>query len=196
MGSSLQEQLLKAGLVTEQQVRREKARGAEAARRGKKNRKTPPAVHHRTQQSTAAAASNPPQENPARTAQTVAKPSEKQDKKAASPSERKLLRARIKILLRRHRVNDAEAETPYHFLVGKHIRRIYVTDAQHTSLCQGQLVIIPFGERHYLISINKVSALQQLDPNLTIITHQSANAADSEADDVYAGYRVPDDLIW
>lgn len=196
MGSSLQEQLLKAGLVTEQQVRREKARGTEAVRRGQKHRKAPHAVRHRTQQSTAAAVSKPTQESPARTVPTVAKQSEKQDKKAASPSDRKLLRARIKILLRRHRVNDAEAETPYHFLVGKHIRRIYVTDAQHALLCQGQLVIIPFGERHYLLSLDKVGALQQLDPNLTIITHKSANTTDSDTDDVYAGYRVPDDLIW
>ena len=126
MGSSLQEQLLKAGLVTEQQVRREKARGTEAVRRGQKHRKAPQAVRHRTQQSTAAAVSKPTQESPAGTVPTVAKQSEQQDKKTASPSDRKLLRARIKILLRRHRVNDAEAETPYHFLVGKHIRRIYV----------------------------------------------------------------------
>jgi uncharacterized protein YaiL (DUF2058 family) len=198
MGSSLQEQLLKAGLVTEQQVRREKARGKEGIRREKekKHRKAPQPPRHTKQQPTPApVASNPKQENLARATQPDARQPEKPDK-AASPSERKILRARIKILLRRHRVNDPEAETPYHFLVGNYIRRIYVNDAQHAQLCQGQLVIIPFGERHYLIPADKVDGLQQLDSNLAVITHKSANAADSEADDLYAGYQVPDDLIW
>jgi uncharacterized protein YaiL (DUF2058 family) len=195
MGSSLQEQLLKAGLVTEQQARRGKTRGTEAVRREKKNRKAPPAPRLREQRSSPAAVRRAQRKSLAPTDQTAAKHPE-QGNKVASPNERKLIRARIKILLRRHRVNDPEAGTPYHFVVGKHIRRIYVTEAQHTLLCQGQLVIIAFGERHYLISEDKLPALQQLEPNLTIITHASANAPDSDVDDLYAGYRVPDDLIW
>ena len=195
MGSSLQEQLLKAGLVTEQQLRREKARGAEALRRDKKNRKAPHAAQRRNPQSRATADHNPKRESPAGATQTALGHPEKREQ-AASASDQKLLRTRIKILLRRHRLNDPEAETPYHFVLGKHIRRIYVTDAQHALLCQGQLVVIPFGERHYLVSADKLRSLQQLDPKLTIITHNAASAAEAEGDDPYAGYRVPDDLIW
>lgn len=191
MGSSLQEQLLKAGLVTEQQVRRDKVRGTAAVRREKRTRKATPPLRHPEQQ----AAPNSKREPPPRATQTAASLPDKRDK-TTSASDRKLIRARVKILLRRHRVNDPEAETPYHFLVGKHIRRIYVTDAQHVLLCQGQLAIIPFGERHYLIAVDHLGALQQLDPNLTIITHKPTNFAESEAEDAYASYRVPDDLIW
>lgn len=195
MGSSLQEQLLKAGLVTEQQVRREKARGADSVRREKKSRKAPHPGRQRVQASSKTSVTPTKRESPARAVEGVAEHREEQGK-PLSPSERKLLRARIKILLRRHRVNDPEAETPYHFLVGKHIRRLYVTDAQHALLCQGQLVIIPFGERHYLIPGDKLGQLQQLDSNLTVIRHESSSTADSEADERYAGYQVPDDLIW
>lgn len=194
MGSSLQEQLLKAGLVTEQQLRGGRARSAPGGRRQKRTKTARPSLGQREPQSPSTAASHSGGEAPA-TQTLVAEQPHKQEK-TVSASERKLLRARIKILLRRHRVNDPDAETPYHFLVGKQIRRIYVTEAQHASLRQGQLVIIPFGERHYLVSSEKLAALQQLDPNLNIIQHPGSEAAESEGDDSYAGYRVPDDLIW
>ncbi|MGF1613604.1 MAG: DUF2058 family protein [Gammaproteobacteria bacterium] len=195
MGSSLQEQLVKAGLVTEQQVRQQKIRGIETVRRAKKKKQGARPIRQSEQPSNAADPAHLKGQDTHRAAQQTVTQPEPEDK-SPSPSERKLLRVRVKALLRRYRVNDPEAETPYHFLVGKHIRRLYVTDGQHALLSQGLLAIIPFGERHYLIAADKLAALKQVDPNLTIITQKAVSPGESATDDPYAKYPVPDDLIW
>lgn len=194
MGSSLQEQLLKAGLVTAEQVRRAETPIKGASRKPQKGQKVGHKARHRQGGPNVPPVPERHQQPDLRPVQEETPAEDREEKRVAR--QRKLARARIKTMLRHHRVNDPEADIPYHFLVGKYIRRIYVTAAQHCLLRQGELAIIPFGERHYLLSATALPALRELEPDLPIITHQPNIPPDADPNDAYTGYQVPDDLIW
>jgi uncharacterized protein YaiL (DUF2058 family) len=93
--------------------------------------------------------------------------------------------------VRSQQLNDPGAEVAYHFVVGKLIKRLYVTAEQHRSLCAGELAIAVVGERSYLISIPSAEQLLALDPN-AVVVRPSREAGTAED----ASEGVPDDLLW
>ncbi|HEY5790108.1 MAG TPA: DUF2058 family protein, partial [Gammaproteobacteria bacterium] len=78
------------------------------------------------------------------------------------------------------------------------IKSIYVTATQHASLVQGALVIATLGGRYELVPAETGEKICQRDPRRVISRQPDAPAAAAtgDADDPYAAYQVPDDLIW
>ncbi|MCB1744885.1 MAG: DUF2058 family protein, partial [Gammaproteobacteria bacterium] len=142
MSSSLQEQLLKAGLVTEDQVKKTR----HESRRSEKSR--PKAAK---KQRGAANARKPDARAEAVRREQEAK--REQDRKLNL--EREALKAareakqRARQFARKVCVNDAQAEVAFHFVRNGAVKRLYVTEAQRQGLVAGSLAIVAPAETHF-----------------------------------------------
>lgn len=142
MRGSLQEQLLKSGLV------KDKAKNKKPKKKSKSKRKTPP--QSATNNNTAPIARKPLADN------ELEKP----------------VKAQIKQILKENRVNSKEAEIPYNYTIGTQVKRCYVTENQLQQLSAAELVIVNWNDRSYLIPSSLVSELLELHPDLRLFNTQ------------------------
>ena len=166
MGKSLREQLLEAGLVAPKASPARGSNKVPRARQEQRDRGAPPI-------------------------RESAKPAPEKTNAKSSVKARQALRHSVRRLVRSQQLNEKDAEVAYHFVVGKLIKRLYVTPEQHRRLCAGELAIAVVGERNYLISLPTAEQLLALDPNAVVV--RATPEADS-AEDGSEG--VPDDLLW
>jgi uncharacterized protein YaiL (DUF2058 family) len=189
MGNSLRDELLKAGLVSEaklEKTRKQKRAGA------KKSTKKPAKKRSEPSKQTPAESSNSTarhvlRENQRRTARFI------RDSTlgggSLADSARKALQRKIDALIERERLNDAEGDVPYHFVKGKRIKRIYVTEAQRLQLSSGEIVIAALEGNHHLLSKAAAEALLALTPQTVVCGGLEASGDGEE-------HPVPDDITW
>ncbi|MCG5515192.1 MULTISPECIES: DUF2058 family protein [unclassified Ectothiorhodospira] len=158
--SQLRDQLLKAGLVTEEQAKQAeevqtrppRAREGRPPRGGGKgradNRKGGAA---RARKARPQSDADKPRRAPGRGARPkpAAKPA-RPDNGQPTPQAR-ALKQELRALIAAQRVNQDQAELPYHFQVGQTIKHLYVTEQQQTQLAEGQLCIAFLDGRRHLL---------------------------------------------
>jgi len=183
MANSLQDQLLKAGLVKENDVRKARA-GKRRARKGGAKR-TPP--------------------DPAAVrATTAAERKRERDRQLNQRIEegrrRKALRMQIRARVRATMLNAAAAEMPYYFERGKRIKRIYVTAEQQGALSARRLAVVGSGASHYLVPIEVANEVRALSDEVFVHVAEppvpEPQSPSQTDDDPYAAFVVPDDLRW
>jgi len=167
MKGSLQEQLLKSGLIDEDRLNNAKKQTKKPA---KKKRK--PLAKQKPR------------------ATTPTKPAVVED-----PKKQKELRAEVKKLLRSYKLNDKNGEIAYNYTINNQIKRFYLNEKQQKELIDGKLAIANWNEISYLIPMSSVKELHTLYPKIDIyINEVEKNAVDK--DDPYAAYEIPDDIKW
>ena len=184
MGNSLRDELLKVGLVSEEQLkkpRQQKRAGTKSA----KKRKQPQ--------------SKPPSEEPKSTARHVLRENQRRTARfirdatlggeSVADSAKKALQRQIQALIESERLNDARADMPYHFVKGKRIKRVYVTEAQRLQLSSGEIVIAALDGNHHLLSAAAAEKLLALAPQ-TVVCGGAEPSPDGEE------HPVPDDITW
>lgn len=107
----------------------------------------------------------------------------------------KAARAQVRQLLKAHCTNDDAADLKFNFVEGTQIRHIYTTTAQREELVKGRLAIVSFGERHYLVNSEIAAKVTAIIPEVFVYYHTQDDQTNT-ADDLYAEYKIPDDLIW
>ena len=179
MSNSLREQLLKAGLVDEKKLRQSRQAG--------KKRKS----GHR--QDTGAQA---PGTDKAREQQ--AQRSRELNRKQQEAARRKALAAEIGQIVREHRLAREDADAAYHFPHGDRIRSIHVTPDQRDGLARGSLGVITFAGGYELLPRQAVDKVRERDPERVVVFNEPDRTKDEPPaeDDPYAGYEIPDDLMW
>lgn len=186
MSQSLQDQLLKAGIAKPKQAkkaRQDKARKSKAARRFGDKKPT-------EQQNLSA------EVDAAEAAKRAA------DRKRASAAnaereQRERKRQAIQIIKEnRIAIEEPEAdEPPYSYTVKGKIRRLPVSRDQRRRLASGSLAIVRYDGETSLVDIATAERLETLIPKaVSRITETASDAPDPN--DPYAGYEVPDDLMW
>lgn len=180
MSLSLREQLLKAGLVSEQQVQRAEAQQRQkqyTAPRGKKP--TGPTPQQLAAQKAAA-------EKAAKDAELNRRKQEKLERRAKY--------AEIKQLVATHQVPRVETEDFYNFQHGTEILRIAVNPELRARLVAGQLAIVRCEGRFAFVP-SEVG--QQVGARVEkALLHLNKPGAPPADDDPYKDYVVPDDLVW
>lgn len=196
MRNSLQDQLLKSGLVTEEQLEDTRAPRRKSRRRARKNR---------SQTKPAPVESKSVEREPAR---PVAKLRSDQQRSAQilrdsklsgqTPEQRaKKQRQRDALrLIEQHKLNDEKADVAHHFVRGRRVKRIYLTPEQRDQLMHGELAIAGIEGNHYLLPSPMVDRLVELVPETFIQRGVPAPATDTDSGDDYADFPVPDDLQW
>lgn len=106
----------------------------------------------------------------------------------------KSVKLEIKKLLKENRFNIKDGELPFNYSVGSQIKRCYITQEQMKSISNGEISIVNWNDRSYLIPNGLIAELQTLHPDLRFF---NASESQSESDEeIYKDYPIPDDLSW
>lgn len=182
--SSLQDQLLKAGLVDEKKLARaeqEKNRQAKQTRKqvGKQSRQ--------------------PDKNRQRPQNRKAERDRELNQKRQQERRLKELAAQATQLIVDNKLDRASGEQPYGFVYKRKVKKMYVSDAQKKQLTDGKLVIATYvavdGRRFELVPTAVGEKIGERDATF-LVTTDSPSKSNREENDPYADYEVPDDLIW
>ncbi len=182
--SSLQDQLLKAGLVDQKKVaqaNREKNRKDNLARKNKSKK--------------IGAAASPKKQVLSRKAQR----DRELNLKRQEAARRKELATQAKQLIDNNKQDRAAGEHPYGFVFKNKVKKIFVTEVQKKQLVQGRLVIATYvtndGRKFELVPGPVGEKIAQRDTAFLVDIKQQQES-DKNVDDTYADYQVPDDLTW
>ncbi len=181
---SMQDQLLQAGLITEDKLKQAKAKDHKARKRAGKPKKSK---------------RKPPSSAPAgNTAEQAEKRAHDRQLNRARDSERgrKSRLTALRTLLDKHRKNDPKGDIKHYYQSGKKIKYLYITAKQQTLLQQNKLLIAILEGRGHILEQSQEKQLQSLDPDRQDI--RIAKVADKAGDsgDEYGEHPVPDDLMW
>ncbi|MDO9422818.1 MAG: DUF2058 domain-containing protein [Methylobacter sp.] len=109
--------------------------------------------------------------------------------------EKKQLVAQIKQIIELNRLpRDAEGSA-YNFTDNSKVKRLYVSETMRDQIAEGRLAIVKLGTNYEVIPADAARKIQQRDAAGVIVFNEQNKAADV-VDDAYAEYQVPDDLIW
>ena len=176
---SLQEQLLKAGLVDKKK--------AKQANHEKSNRKK---VERRigTQSVDEAkqAALETRQKNLERTRELNAQ--------RVAAANQKSVAAQIAQMVQQSRQSKGGGDIAYNFTYGTKIERMYVSAAVHAHLVAGRLAIVRLGDAAELLPKVVADKIAERDPSIVIRVKQTSTKVDE--DDSYADFKIPDDFTW
>ncbi len=181
MANSLQEQLLRAGLVDEKKLRQ--------ARQGKKQdkkQKAPKGARNSQQTSEAELARRQQAER-----------SRELNRQREEEAARKAREAQLRQIIEANRLPRREADVTYHFEHDGKVRRIHVTRDQQARLGLGQLGIVTLAGGYELLPLEALEKVRERDPAAVILIDTDERKSQTpDADDPYAAYQVPDDLMW
>lgn len=109
--------------------------------------------------------------------------------------EQKELAAQIKQIIELNRLPlDAEGLV-YNFTDNNKVKRLYVSEAMREQIAQGRQAIVKHGQHYAVVSAEVARKIQQRDAGSVIVFNESIKVDDA-IEDAYAEYQVPDDLIW
>lgn len=180
MGNSLQEQLLKAGLVDKRKLNQAKKQ------KNKQNRKP----------RAAKAAPQTPEEQARQQerAEKAARDRELNQQREQVRRQREVA-AQVRQLVRnnRHPRPQSDDDIPFNFQNKDKVKRIFVSPETHKLISAGKLVIVNDNGVFELVPPAIAEKIRQRNPSLVIDLGQEDAPA---ADDPYADFKVPDDLMW
>ncbi len=180
MNNPFQEQLLKAGIVSKQQV--QKANKA-VQKKKKQQRNVKQAVADEAQLK----------------AQQAAKEKATHDRELNQRKEeqarKKAISAEINQLITVNRIERSEqCDIVYNFEHQKKVKRIYIDDAMKQQIIQGKLGIARIDGRYELVPKIIAEKIQQRNEKRVVLFDNTETEADEN--DPYADFKVPDDLVW
>ncbi|RWR02210.1 hypothetical protein ED28_09065 [[Pantoea] beijingensis] len=175
---TLQEQLLKAGLVTTKKM-------AKVQRTAKKSRVQAREAREAVEENKKAQLERDKQLN-------------EQQKQAFLSKEYK---AQVKQLIEMNRINISKGDIGFNFTDHNLIKKIIVDKTTQTQLISGRLAIARLiidnsGESEYVIIPASVAdKISQRDAT-SIVLNSALSQEEQDEEDPYADFKVPDDLMW
>lgn len=186
MSSSLKDQLLSAGLLTKEQARSGSRKKRPKKAKGRKRELDP---ETRERQALVAA-----HEQRRKDESRELNRQREQARKAQEQADRirQILGTRA---LPKPGVNDET--TRFHFQLEQRIHGLHVSAPQRAMLVDGRAGIVLFDGVYHLLPAEHATRVQELSPKrVWINTGSDDDDKPVDEDDPYAGYEVPDDLIW
>ena len=176
--ASLQEQLLKIGMVDHKKA---KQLEKEKRKQAKQNKGQPQTDESKelAKQALAQKAEHARQLN-------LQKQQAEQEKSIA---------AQIKQLIELNRIDRKDGEISYQFTDGKKIKKIYITEQQFNQLIKGTIAIARLNDHYELIPASVANKIKERD-GLVILVHNLGTEEQTDDDEYYAAFKIPDDLDW
>jgi hypothetical protein len=181
MRSTIQDQLLKAGLVNEKAIKQAKKQQQSQQQKVAKNQR-----HIETDETKLLA-----QKALAEKAEQDRLLNQKQNEQMLQ----RAITAQIRQLIESHRQNRGDGSVAYNFVDNKVIKKILVSQKVIDQIQFGQLAVVKLDEKYELIPTRAAEKIRERDANCVIICNaqQSGKQVD---DDPYADFKIPDDLMW
>ncbi|PMH46548.1 hypothetical protein BCU68_00415 [Vibrio sp. 10N.286.49.B3] len=169
---TLQEQMLKAGLVNEKKLKKVK-KGAKKSR-----------VQAREAKEAAEANKIAQQER-----------DKELNQKLKDEQFQKEIKAQIKQLIEMNKIDSNSGDIKYNFTDGTLVKSFYVDDMTQKQLANGVLSIAYHGEGYAVIPTVVAEKIALRDESMIVETKQRQEDT-LEEDDPYKDFVVPDDLMW
>ncbi|HEY9200678.1 MAG TPA: DUF2058 domain-containing protein [Gammaproteobacteria bacterium] len=179
MSNPFQEQLLKAGLVSKQQVQQV---NKEKQKKKKQQKSKKPVLDE-----AALRAQKAVQEK----AQRDRELNEKKQQQARA----RAISAEINQMILEHMLQrDDSCDLVYNFEHDRKVKRIYINQQMKQQLIDGTLALARIDGRYELVPLSVAEKIKQRNEKRVIIFEPEDKQL--EEDDPYADFQVPDDLIW
>jgi uncharacterized protein YaiL (DUF2058 family) len=180
VGNSLQEQLLKAGLVSKQ-----KAKQTRTAKRKQVNHPGP---------------GGKVEDENRRRAQQAAVEKARRDRelnlKREEDARRRAVENELRQLIHAHRLPRRDGAVAYNFQHGGSLKRIYVTAEQQTGLATGKIALVRQDKGYEVILAEIADRVLARGPELVLVFNRDRREEEPTEPDEYAEYQIPDDLMW
>ncbi|UFH48347.1 DUF2058 domain-containing protein [Pseudomonas sp. KNUC1026] len=179
MSLSLRDQLLKAGLVNQKQVKQVN-----------KDQKKQQRLEHKGQ-----AEKDDTQQRIAREAAAEkAQRDLELNRQVQEKAEAKARAAQVKQLIEATRLPKLTTDDYYNFVDDKKVKRLSVNSLMRSKLSNGHLAIVHHGGGYEVVPREAALKIQERDPKRIVSLNDQVEEID--ADDPYAAYKIPDDLMW
>jgi uncharacterized protein YaiL (DUF2058 family) len=185
--ASLQDQLLKAGLIDSKkakQANKEKRKETNVARRSAE-----PVVDEVKQSAEQARLEKIERDR-------------ELNRQREAELQQKAIAAQIKQLIENHRQskdsdkkNEGSKDVEYNFTDGKLIKKMRVSPLVQEQIVRGVLAVVKLGEGYELVPRVVADKIIQRDEKVIIVAN-TKNQTQSDEDDPYKDYVIPDDLMW
>ena len=107
---------------------------------------------------------------------------------------RKAIAAQIKQLIETNKIQSG-GEQEFKFADGKTIKRVLVSSKQVNQLSKGVIVVVKQGDQYILVPALVADRIAERDSSRIIFRAEKPTDIADE-DDLYADYKIPDDLMW
>jgi hypothetical protein len=176
---SLQEQLLKAGLVDKNKV---KVANQDKSRQKKIERRSGTESVDETRLAA--------QEMQRQQAERARELNAQRD----AAARQKAIQAQIVQMVQQNRQAKGNGDIAYNYTHNNKIERFFVSAAVQAHLVAGRLVIVCLGSTVELVPRVIADKIAERDASMVVRVNKSSNEVD--ADDPYAAFKIPDDLMW
>jgi uncharacterized protein YaiL (DUF2058 family) len=177
--ASLQDQLLKAGIVDKKKAKKIKQ---EQRKEAKGRQKGHVQVDEDKETAKRALAEKAQRDRALNKAQQAA-------------AEKKAIQAQIIQMIRMNRIDRQQGDVAYQFTDGSKIKKIYITAPLQNELVKGRIAIARLDDSYELLPAAAAAKIMQRDTGVIVVLN-SNDKAEVDEDDPYADYQIPDDLMW
>ena len=181
MRNTLQDQLLKAGLVDEKTIKQAKKEQHAAQQKVAKNKRHVEAdeVKLAAQKALADKAEHDRLLNQQRHEQAT----------------QRAIAAQIRQLIESHRQSRGDGNVAYNFSDNKVIKKIMVSQKIIDQIQFGHLAVVRLDDKYELIPVRAAVKIRERDASCVIVCNPQQSGANVD-DDPYADFRIPDYLMW
>jgi uncharacterized protein len=179
MGSTLQDQFLKMGLVDKKQVNTVKKA--------------------RHEQRTGQGGKGSPDESKIQVKQALAEKKDRSRRLNQTKNEElkeQETAAMIRQLIDTNRLPMGGGENPYNFTDNNKIKRLFLSKEMAERLSRGDLAIVRQAGEYQIIPAGVAEKVQKFNKNLVVVFHAPIKNVSPGHEDPYAEFQVPDDLMW
>lgn len=109
---------------------------------------------------------------------------------------KKQLLAQIKQLIEQNKLPRDEEGIAYRFINNNKVKTLYVSETMRTQLINGQLAIVRLGKNYEVVTAEIAKKIGERNADSVLVHNEVVTSHVEQPDDPYAGYSVPDDLMW
>jgi uncharacterized protein len=108
---------------------------------------------------------------------------------------KKQLLAQVKQLIEQNKLPRKEDGVAYRFTDGNKVKTLYVAEIMRKQLINGQLAIVKLDKGYEVVTAEVAKKISERDAD-SVLVHNEPAANVTTADNPYSSYAVPDDLMW
>lgn len=178
MGNSFQDQFLKLGLVKKDQVNKTKKK------------------QHKQKKKFVVDEEVAKNKLEAKKAQVAKKDYNKiLSQQQAEEKKAKEIIHQINQLIETNKIEETAGDIPYKFTDEKKVRKLYINQKTVNQLSSGNIAIVQYQKAYELVPAAVGKKIAEKKPATLALLHEKSSS-DVDADDPYAEFEVPDDLMW
>ncbi|MBV1881990.1 MAG: DUF2058 domain-containing protein [Pseudomonadales bacterium] len=186
MAKSLQDQLLKSGLVNKKQSNKSKA--DKHKQKVKKNKRSKSKID----------ADDESKQLVRQRLEDKKKTDAELNRKRELLAEEKAIQSQIIQLIEMNAISRSDGDVAFNFTDDKKIKKIFVTTTLQEQLSCGRLAIVSVAgeeKRYEIVPVAVAEKIKMRDDSCITFISDTVSA-EIEENDPYADYKIPDDLMW